>query len=458
MVSFNQKGGFMIKRYNPKDVARIWRLRSKFEYWLKVELAMIKARYQRGDYPKNVYKQIRKKARFKVSEVQAIDKIIHHDLQAFVDNVRSYLDENLRKYFHEEMTSYDTEEPALALQLLKAGGIIHRELKSLADCLREKASQHMWTFCIGVTHGQDARPTTFGWRLCSYLEAIERADENLAFILEQLREVKMSGAIGNYLTIDPELEEEALRILNLKVRPAATQITLRDNIARFLAEIAVIGSCLEKMAVDLRHWSKTSTLEIQEPRSKKQKGSSAMPHKKNPIILERLTGQSRLLRANALVAMENIATWEERDISQSSPERIILPDATGLVVYMLRQMNWVISHLVVFRERMALNIDRTNGCWASEEVKTLLADTGINPEDVYRLVQTAAFRAMEEDTSFMQSVLQASIPGSGQVVAEVVSAEKIRGCFNFQSRLHEVLPRVYQRFNLDPDRALPDNC
>ena len=447
----------MIKRYSPKRIARIWTLWMKFKMWLAVELAVIDVRCAMGIYPADVGKRIRKLAKFKVKDIIELDKKIEHDLIAFVETVRQSLPPELRKYIHDGMTSYDTEEPALALQIQKAGMIILEELEQFIYTIRVVASMHMWTYCMGITHTQDAQPTTFGWRLCMYLEMMERAKKNLSFVLEQVKESKLSGAVGNYNTIDPELEVSVLKKLGLRVRAAASQITQRDVIARFLNEIAVIGSAIEKMAVDIRLLSQTAVWEVVEPRKPGQKGSSAMPHKKNPILSERMAGMARLLRAWAHAAVENVATWLERDISQSSVERVILPDSTSLIVYMLQKMTGIISRLEVNRDIMRENIYRTHGCWASEKVKLYLCDQGIDTEAVYLFVQQCAFRAFEEKRSFKAVLLSSKLPKRRKTVAELFGQNCLNHCFDYRRPLRQNLPAAYERNGLDTALALPPN-
>lgn len=435
----------MIERYSPAKIKRIWTLWMKFKMWLKVELAVIDARCAMGIYPADVGKKIRKLAKFKVRDIIELDKKIEHDLIAFVEVVRASLPKELRKYVHDGMTSYDTEEPALALQLKSAVRVIHDELSAFINAISHMASKHMWTYCIGITHTQDAQPTTFGYRLCVYLEMMERSRTNFEFLLGQVELSKLSGAVGNYGTINPKLEKQVLQKLRLRVRPAASQITQRDIIARLLNEIAVLGSDIEKIAIDIRLLSQTAAWEVVEGRKKDQKGSSAMPHKKNPILSERMSGMARLLRAWAHAAMENIATWLERDISQSSVERVILPDSTITIVYMLQKMTGIISQLEVNRDIMRKNINRTRGCWASEKVKLYLCDQGFDTEQVYTFVQQCAFRAFEEKRSFKSILLSSKFPGQRKTIAEKFGNKCLNKCFDYRGPLRKHLPEAYRR-------------
>lgn len=456
----------MIPRYTPKEMVPIWTPKAQFQTWLNVELAVIAARCKLGLYPESIITRIALEMPSwfmtdqKVVEIQELDRVIEHDLQAFVDVVRSYLPEDLRRYIHDGLTSYDTEVPALAFQFAAAGKVLLADLGKLVDALRVQASRHQWTYRMGNTHGQDAEPTTFGWLLCSYLEMLANGEAALKEALLGIRNVKCSGAVGNYATISPKLEAEVCRLLGLGVRDAATQIVARDVFSQFLSTVATIGGCIEKMATDLRLLATSPFGEIREPRRKKQKGSSAMPHKKNTILLERMCGMAIALRGYAVMGQELIRTWLERDIAHSCVERIAFPDATALLDYMFQRMTWIISELEVNRERMATNIGRSRGCWASEEVKLLLERKGYEPEDVYRHVQECAFAAFDGDVrSFRDVLIETPLPereGQTAALAEVVSQEELEDCFNFVERLNK-LGEVYARFQLDASLALPPN-
>jgi adenylosuccinate lyase len=435
----------------------LWTYRAKFDAWLAVELAIILARCNLGIYPKDVYRKIKKCARFTVADVLARDAEINHDLQAFVDVVRLSLPLKLRRYFHEKVTSYDTEEPAQARILLKAGALIMSDLDRLIDVLWRQASEHMWTFCIAVTHGQDAQPTTLGWRFCDYLELFQRNRDNLRFILSQVAESKCSGAVGNNVRVSPELEAEIFRILHLKPRRVATQVVSRDVIARLMAELAVIAANMEKMAIGLRLLGLTANFEVLEPRRIGQKGSSAMPHKRNPVISEQITGLARVVRADSNAALENVALWQERDISHSSVERVILPDGFCLIDYMLAKATGVIGRLEINRKRMAHNIGRIYGCWASEDLKTLLCDKGHDPEEVYYYLQQACFEAMDNKRQLLGILLRRRMKAKRGQTAQKVTEQELRDCFHYRRPLRKVMPELYRRFNLDPKLALPPN-
>lgn len=447
----------MIKRYTLPKIGRVWTDRTKFNTWLKVELAVIKARCNLGIYDPKIINLIRPQARFRIRDIIKLDQQIEHDLEAFVEIVRQSLPHKLRRFIHDGLTSYDTEVPALALQFRQAGKILIEDLQELIDALRLRASEHMWTYCMGITHGQDAEPTTFGWRLCGYLDLIEQGKKNLLQALEQIKMVKCSGAVGNWMTISPQEEQEVYRILGLRVRPAATQIVARDVFANFLSQLAIIGGGIEKIATDLRLLATSAYGEIQEPRKKKQKGSSAMPHKKNPILLERMCGMAIMLRGYAAMGQELIRTWLERDIAHSCVERIAFPDATIILDYMLQKMTRIISGMIINRKQMVRNINRSRGCWASEKVKLLLCNKGFDTEKVYSFVQACAFKAFEQRRPFRAVLLKTSFPGKRKTLGELISRQEINACFDFKTSLKRNLPQAYKRMGLNPDKALPPN-
>jgi len=357
------------------------------------------------------------------------------------------------------MTSYDTEVPALALQFRQAGKILLQGLDQLIEALRVQASQHMWTFCMGITHGQDAEPMTLSLRFCGYLEMMVRARQHLVKCLEEIEEVKFSGAVGSYFSITPAEEAEVCRILNLRVRSAATQIVARDVFARFLSELAIIGRDIEKMANDLCILAMTAYGEVQEPRTKKQKGSSIMPHKINTILLERIKGLAgEALAGYATMGLGIIRTWLERDIAHSSVERIAFPDATITLDYVLHLMTRIIKDIVINRDVMARGINRTRGCWASGRVKEMLEDKGFDPEDVYVFVQQCAFTTMKDRRRTFRSVLLASkLPHKKRTLGQMISVRELDACFDFRTPLTERLPEVYERNGLDLELALPPN-
>jgi len=447
----------VIARYTPKEIGAVWTDQTKFQTWLDVELAVIEARCQLGVYLPDISERIRSQASFEVEAINELDRQIEHDLLAFVEVVRRSLPPELRWYVHDGLTSYDTEVPALALQFRKAGGILVSDLDLLITSFRRKASEHLYTYCMGVTHGQDAEPTTFGWRLCGYLDMMQQGKDSLISVLENISLVKCSGAVGNWATISPELEERVCKLLALRPRPAATQIVSRDVFARLLAEVAIIGGCLEKIATDLRLLATSAYREVQEPRKPKQKGSSAMPHKINTILLERICGMAIMLRGYAAMGQELIRTWLERDIAHSCVERIAFADATIVLDYMLQKMYWIVENLIVYRPKMAHGIQRSLGCWTSEHVKLLLCRKGIDPEDVYLFIQSCAFKAFEEQRLFRDVLWESVVPSVGKTLSEVIEAAELDSCFDFKQQLSSLSATAIKRMGLDPTLALPPN-
>ncbi len=447
-------------------MGKVWSLGTKYRSWLDTELAVIEAKSNLNLISKEIKNQIF----FALScvdfggdnnpvvkAIEDLDKILEHDLLAFIEKMRLYLPNMLKKYFHENMTSYDTEVPALALQFRKAGEILIEDLDKLIIAIRAKASEHAWTFCMGMTHCKDAKPTTFGYRLCGYLEMLENAKQNLQNVLDQIMLVKCSGAVGNYMTISPELEAEVCKILGLGVRKVSTQIVGRDVFSRFLSECATLGGVIEKIATDLRLLAHSRVGEVMESRKPKQKGSSAMPHKRNPVILERMCGMAIILRGYATMGQELIRTWLERDIAHSSVERVAFPDATCILDYMLQKTEWVINGLVVNREQMVKNINASGGVWASEEIKTVLCNKGIDPDEVYEILQKASFEAMDRGKSFGSALDYEVISSKKCFIKDVLIEEDLIKIFDFKRKLMSVLPEVYERMGIQIDKAMNSN-
>jgi len=456
----------MIERYTPKRIGKTWGLGTKYCSWLTVELAAIEAKGNLGISKKEIFEKIAYslgRVDFRGSDNEIVKSIgkreetLEHDMLAFIEDMRSYLPNELKKYFHEGLTSYDTEVPALALQFREVGKILIEDLNKLIIATRIKASEHAWTFCMGTTHCQDAKPTTFGYRLCGYLEMLENGKANLQNVLDQIMQVKCSGAVGNHMTISPELEAEVCRILGLGVRRAATQIVGRDVFARFLSECATLGGVIEKIATDLRLLAHSRVGEVMEPRKKNQKGSSAMPHKRNPIILERMCGLPIVLRGFATMGQELIRTWLERDIAHSSVERIAFPDATCILDYMLQKMTWVINGLEVNRKRMVENINASGGVWASEEIKTALCAKNINPDEVYKIIQKAAFKAVDKNRDFGTVLSETIVPSRQCLITDLLKDNELVSIFDFKGKLLYSLSKAYKRMEVNTRKCTHAN-
>jgi adenylosuccinate lyase len=385
-------------------MARIWSDEGKLERWLEVELAALDAWAEVGAVPAEAAQEIRAKAQPPTPErVAEIEEKTHHDLAAFVDAVATDLGESGR-WFHYGLTSSDVVDTALALQMRAAGELILSGLDHAFEAVIERAEEHRLTLTIGRTHGVHAEPTTFGLKLAVWAFELDRARGRVGRALEAVLVGKLSGAVGNYAAVDPEVERLACERLGLEPEPAATQVVQRDRHAELLTALAVVAASLEKFALEIRHLARTEVAEVQEPFGKGQKGSSAMPHKRNPVVAERICGLARVLRGAALVGLENVALWHERDISHSSAERVVIPDAFLALDYMLDRFAWLVAGLVVRPERMRGNLDSSHGLFFSQRLLLALVDAGLSRDEAYRLVQGHAMRAWEEELDFPELV------------------------------------------------------
>ncbi len=381
-------------------MARIWSDEGKLETWLEVELAALDAWAELGVVPADAARAIRERAVTPAPErVAELEVTLQHDTAAFVDAVAEQLGEEGR-WFHYGLTSSDVVDTALALQIRRAGELIAEGVDRALAAVTARALEHKDTLCIGRTHGVHAEPTTFGLKLAVWAFELDRGRRRVARALEGMRVGKLSGAVGTYAATDPELERLACERLGLEPAPVSTQILQRDRHAEVLAALAVLASSLDKFAVEIRHLARTEVAEVQEPFGRGQKGSSAMPHKRNPIVAERICGLARVVRGAALVGLENVALWHERDISHSSAERVVLPDAFLALDYMLDRFAWLVEGLVVRPERMRRNLDASHGLFFSQRVMLALVESGLTRDEAYRLTQRHAMRAWDEETDF----------------------------------------------------------
>ena len=379
----------MIPRYTLPEMDILWSEKSKFHHWLQVELAVVQALGDLHRLPKKTVRNILERADFDLARIDAIEKEVRHDMIAFLSSVAEYVGEDAR-HIHVGMTSSDVLDSALATMSLKALGLIMLELDKLSAAVREKALLYRDAPCMGRTHGVHAEPITLGLKFASWYEELQRAKRRISAARHQLGFGKISGAVGNYVHLEPDVEALALRKLGLRAEPVATQIVPRDRHAEAMCALAQLGGTLERIATEIRHLQRNEVAEMEEPFSEKQKGSSAMPHKRNPIGCEQVCGMARLLRGNALAALENVPLWHERDISHSSVERVIFPDSTALAHYMLRRMTGIISGLRVRPENSEKNLWMTGGVFFSQRVLLALTDAGMQRDNAYRVVQTAA--------------------------------------------------------------------
>ncbi len=389
----------MIPRYTRPEMGRIWGDENKFRKWLEVEIATAEAETEAGLIPKSAARAIRRKARFNVPRIQEIEKKVKHDVIAFTTNVAEHVGREAR-YLHYGLTSYDVVDTALALQVREASGLLLGGLKRLSNVLKRRAYEFKHTPMIGRTHGVHAEPITFGLKLAVWYAENQRNTERLAYAAEQMRVGKISGAVGTYSHLAPALEKKICAKLGLRAAPISSQIIQRDRHAFYLTTLAVVAASLEKIALEIRGLQRTEVREVEEYFAPEQKGSSAMPHKRNPVTAEQICGLARVVRANAQAALENVALWQERDISHSSVERVILPDSTILLDYLLDKTATLVETLFVYPERMRKNLELMKGLIFSGHLLLELVEKGVAREEAYRWVQRNAMRVWETREDF----------------------------------------------------------
>ncbi|MDX2084619.1 MAG: adenylosuccinate lyase [Candidatus Melainabacteria bacterium] len=433
----------MIERYTRPEMQAIWSQDAKFNTWLAVELAVLEVQEQLGVLPADaqpgVASRVRQKAAFDVARIDAIELEVKHDVIAFLTSVAELVGEESR-FVHLGMTSSDLIDTALALQIQQSGELLLAALDTLRATVFARAQEHRNTVMVGRSHGIHGEPITFGLKLLGWVDALDRQRERLVDALEENRVGQLSGAMGTYAHLPPAVEAAMCQKLNLKPAKTTTQVIARDIHAQFLLVLASLASSVEQFAVEIRHLQRTDVLEAEEPFTVGQKGSSAMPHKRNPVGSENLTGLARLVRSYALPALENIALWHERDISHSSVERVILPDACILTHYMLHRLNGIMAGLVVYPENMRRNMNRFGGVIFSQRVLLALVGSGMLREDAYRLVQRNAHAAWnQENGSFLENLL------ADAEVTACLSPADIRACFDPQPMLAHV-ESVFHRF------------
>jgi adenylosuccinate lyase len=430
----------MIERYTRPEMGALFTEEHKFDTWLRVELAVCDAWAGQGAIPKAALDRIKRKARFELTRINEIESQVQHDLVAFTTAVGEHIGAD-SAFFHKGLTSSDVVDTAQSLVLKQAGQLIERGLLGLKTALGRQALTHKRTPVIGRTHGVHAEPTTFGLKLLVWYDELARHEERLGAAIDNLAVGKLSGAVGNFAHIPPEFEEAVLKQLGLQPAPVSNQVVQRDRHAQFVCALALLGATLEKMAINLRTLQRTEIGEAQEPFTAGQKGSSAMPHKMNPVLLERIAGLARVLRGYAVTALENVALWDERDISHSGAERVILPDACALADYMLSKMQGVIENLVVRPERMERNIYLTKGLIFSQRVLLALTEAGLPREAAYTIVQRNALRCWQDATPLLDALL------ADREVRDVLSAPQISALFALEPYLAHV-ERIFERVGL----------
>lgn len=420
----------MIDRYSLEKMKSIWSEENKFRKWLEVELAACDAWKQLGKIPDASLKKIKKDAKFSVKRINEIEKTVDHDVIAFLTNVAEHVGPDSR-FIHMGMTSSDVVDTSLSLLMKESAHLIISDIKDLIRALKAKAKQYKHTPMIGRSHGIHAEPTTFGLKMALYYEEMKRNLDRMSKAMDIISVGKFSGAVGTFSNIDPKVEEIACKKLGLKRADVSTQVIQRDRHAEYLTSIAIVAATLEKIATEIRNLQRTEIQEAEEPFKQGQKGSSAMPHKRNPITCERIAGLARVLRANSMVSLENVALWHERDITHSSTERIIVPDSSILIDYMLQTLTRIIDNLVVYPENMRKNIDKTQGLIFSQRLLLMLTGKGLTREDAYRIVQSNAMKARGR-RSLKDEVL------ADPVAAKYLNKREIESAFDINYYLRNV--------------------
>jgi len=430
----------MIERYSRPEMAKIWTLQNKFQKWLELELAACKVLSKKGQIPAESLKVILEKAKFDVARVNEIEKETNHDVIAFLTNVAEYVGPDSR-FIHMGLTSSDVVDTCLMVQIKEAAAILKQDIEALMNTLKAQAKKYQNTVMIGRTHGIHAEPMTFGLKLALYYEEMKRNLARLESATENIAVGKLSGAVGTYGNIDPEVETEVCKALGLKPAVVSNQILQRDRHAEFVTTLSIIGGTLEKLAVEIRLLQKTDTHEAAEPFGKGQKGSSAMPHKRNPIMCERITGLARVLRGYALTSLENQALWHERDISHSGAERVIFPDATGFLDYMLVKMTDIISGIEVYEDNMIVNLNKWGGIVFSGRLLLEFVKKGITREEAYKIVQRNALAARDKNGSFLENI------SKDPEALKLLSAAEIKESFQYDDlkpKIEMIFKRVFK--------------
>lgn len=431
----------MIERYTLPEMGEIWTDNYKLKTWLQVEIAVCEAQAELGYIPQEAVDEIKAKADFDPQRVLEIEAEVRHDVIAFLTNVNDYVGDAGR-YIHLGLTSSDVLDTGIALQLVVSLNLILERLEELIQAIRYQAQQHRYTVMVGRSHGIHAEPITFGFKLAGWLAEILRNRDRLVRLRKEIAVGKISGAVGTYANVDPQVEAIACQKLGLEPDCASTQVISRDRHADYVQQLALLTASIERFAVEIRNLQRTDVLEVEEFFSKKQKGSSAMPHKRNPIRSERLTGMARIVRGNAVAALENVALWHERDISHSSVERVILPDSCILTHFMLKEITGLVKNLLVYPENMKRNMNVYGGVIFSQRVLLTLVEKGMNREEAYQVVQGCAHQAWNKtDGDFRQLISQ------DETVIKTLSKSEIDGCFDPNHHLKN-LDEVYQRLGI----------
>ncbi|MDH5541372.1 MAG: adenylosuccinate lyase [Nitrospinota bacterium] len=421
----------MIERYSLKEMRELWSLENKFRVWLKIEVLACEAHADLGNIPKESLKVIQERSNFDIARIDEIEKETRHDVIAFLTSVAEYVGPDSR-FIHMGLTSSDVVDTALCYLCKEAGEIIIKKIDRLMDVLKAKAYEYKDVPCMGRTHGVHAEPTTFGLKMALFYQEMKRNRKRLAAAIENISVGLISGAVGTHAHLSQDIEKYVCEKMGLKPAEISTQIIQRDRHAEYLATMAIIASSMDNIALEIRHLQRTEVLEAEEFFAKGQKGSSAMPHKRNPVNCEQICGLARVVRGNAQAGLENVALWHERDISHSSVERVIIPDSTMLVDYMLDKTARIMENLLVYPERMMRNIGRSFGLFYSQRLLLALIETGITREEAYAMVQKQAMRAWEEEKPFRDLVI------ADKAISMRLEKEKIEELFDLNYYLRKV--------------------
>jgi len=427
----------MVPRYSREAMSKIWSLENKFKVWLDIEKYACEAQEKIGAIPKGVAKLIEKKGKFNIARIDQIEKEVKHDVIAFLTNLAEYIGPQAR-FIHQGMTSSDVLDTCLNYQLRQAGIIIEKDIETLLKALKSRAKESKNMICMGRSHGIHAEPTTMGLKFAYAYAEFDRAKIRLKNAIKEISTCKISGAVGTFANINPKVEEYVAKKMNLNIETISTQVVPRDRHAMFFSTLAVIAGSIERLATEIRHLQRTEVREVEEKFHKGQKGSSAMPHKKNPILTENLTGLSRIVRSYMIPAHENIALWHERDISHSSVERFIAPDSTITIDFALNRLTDVIKNLVLYPKNMTKNLNQLGGLHFSQSVLLALIQEGIDREKAYKIVQTIAMQVWEKKGKFKELLLK------NKKVSETLSKEQVESIFDLKKQLKNI-SYIYKR-------------
>jgi adenylosuccinate lyase len=430
----------MIPRFSRPEMTVIWETENKFKIWLEIEMLACEAQAEIGVIPKEAPAKIRAKASFDVKRIDEIETEVRHDVIAFLTNVGEYAGDEAR-YIHLGITSSDVIDTGFSVQLGQAADLIIAGLEMLLKTLRHRILEYKNTICVGRSHGIHAEPTTFGMKLAGHYAAFARARERMILARKEISTCGISGAVGTFATVDPRVEAYVAEKLGLAIEPVSTQIIPRDRHAMFFATLAVVASSIENLATEIRHLQRTEVREVEEFFAPGQKGSSAMPHKRNPVLSENLTGLARLVRSCVMPALEDVTLWHERDISHSAVERVIAPDATTLVDFALHRLNGVMDKLLVYPKRMKQNLESLRGLVFSQQVLLALTQAGMSREYAYRLVQEQAMKVWDSEEDFLNLLLE------DETVGEYLTQDELKNIFNYRryiERTADVIDRVLE--------------